>query len=367
MDKLLSSWSSSAKSLPESYVFPVDSRPGDTNVPFCNTFPVIDLEAALANDRHDAIQQILKACQDFGFFQVINHGVNNDLVSDTMNVVKEFFNMPNEDKASVYSEDPSKKCRLYTSTYDYDNEKVHLWRDNLRHHCHPIEDFINLWPQKPARYRDVVREYSLQVDNLSSRILELISEGLGLEPGYFGDGLTGSQLFSVNHYPPCPNPNLALGLPKHCDACLITFLLQDEMYGLQVYRNGEWFGVQPIPNAFVVILGHQAQVISNGKLISPEHRAITNSKNHRTSIVYSINPKPDTIIEPAKALINKSNYPLYRAFQFKEFLKAYEVKKDYNEGALEDFKIKEELKEESSHKTRDQGCENQLGDLHLTK
>ena len=70
MDKLLSSWSSSVKSLPESYVFPVDSRPGDTSVPLCNTFPVIDLEAALANDRHDAIQQILKACQDFGFFQV---------------------------------------------------------------------------------------------------------------------------------------------------------------------------------------------------------------------------------------------------------------------------------------------------------
>ncbi|MFS7930613.1 putative 2'-deoxymugineic-acid 2'-dioxygenase [Helianthus anomalus] len=80
-------------------------------------------------------------------------------------------------------------------------------------------------------------------------------------------------------------------------------------------------------------------VISNGKLISPEHRAITNSTNHRTSIVYSINPKPESIIEPAKVLINESNRALYRAFMFKDFLKSYEVKKDYNEGALEDFKI----------------------------
>ncbi|KAI7730134.1 hypothetical protein M8C21_001422 [Ambrosia artemisiifolia] len=355
MEKLLSSWSSTVKSLPESYVFPVDARPGDMTVPFCDTIPVVDLENALACDRHDAVQQILRACQDYGLFQVINHGVDNDLLHDTMSVVQEFFDMPNEDKATVYSEDPSRKCRLYTSTYDYENEKVHLWRDNLRHHCCPIDDFIHLWPQKPTKYRDVVREYSLQVGKLSARILDLICEGLGLGPGFFGDELTGVELFSANHYPPCPNPSLALGLPKHCDANLITFLLQDEIYGLQVYRNGEWLGVQPIHNAFVVILGHQAQVpslhinwagigsmhvISNGKLISPEHRAITNSTNHRTSIVYSINPKPESIIEPAKVLINESNHALYRAFQFKEFLKSYEVKKDYNEGALEDYKIR---------------------------
>ncbi|KAJ0581376.1 putative hyoscyamine (6S)-dioxygenase [Helianthus annuus] len=68
MEKLLSSWSSTVKSLPESYVFPVDSRPGDTTVPFCNTLPVVDL----ARDRHDAVQQILRACQDYGLFQVCN-------------------------------------------------------------------------------------------------------------------------------------------------------------------------------------------------------------------------------------------------------------------------------------------------------
>ncbi|KAK1420548.1 hypothetical protein QVD17_22235 [Tagetes erecta] len=339
MEKLLTSWSSTVKSLPESYVFPVDSRPGDTNVPFCDTIPVVDLENALARDRQHAVQLILKACQDYGLFQLINHGVDDNLLHDTMNVVQEFFGMPNEDKASVYSEDPTKKCRLYTSTYDYENEKVHLWRDNLRHHCYPINEFIHLWPKKPTRYRDVIGEYSLQVGNLSAKILDLMCDGLGLGPGYFGDGLTRIQLFSANHYPPCPSPNLALGLPKHCDANLITFLLQDEIYGLQVYRNGEWAGVQPLHNAFVVILGHQAQVISNGKLISPEHRAITNSTNHRTSIVYSINPKPDSVIEPAKVLINKSNHARYRAYMFKEFLKTYEEKKNYNEGALEDFKI----------------------------
>ncbi|XP_076937991.1 protein DOWNY MILDEW RESISTANCE 6-like [Bidens hawaiensis] len=153
MEKLLSSWSSTVKTLPDNYVFPVNSRPGDTTVPFCDTLPVVDLDNALALGRHVAVQQIIRACQEYGLFQLINHGVDDGLLNDTMSVVHEFFDMLNEDKASVYSEDPSNKCRLYTSTYDYENEEVHLWRDNLRHHCSPIDDFIHLWPQKPARYR----------------------------------------------------------------------------------------------------------------------------------------------------------------------------------------------------------------------
>lgn len=51
---------------------------------------------------------------------------------DVLTIAKEFFELPPEDKASLYSEDPKKSCRLYTSI-DYVNEKVHFWRDNLRH------------------------------------------------------------------------------------------------------------------------------------------------------------------------------------------------------------------------------------------
>ncbi|CAI9297317.1 unnamed protein product [Lactuca saligna] len=336
MHKLLSNWSSNIKSLPESYIFPAESRPGDAIVPFFNTIPVIDLHTG----RHHAVQQVLEACRDFGFFQVINHGVDENLLIDTRMVVKEFFDMPNEEKADLFSEDANKKCRLCTSTYDYDIEKNHLWRDNLHHQCHPVDDFIHLWPQKPARYRDVIMKYSLQMGNLSTRILELIGEWIGLGPGYFGDGLTGVQIFSANHYPACPNPNLALGLPKHRDPTLITFLLQDAIHGLQVYRNGEWFGIKPTPNDFLVILGQQIQVISNGKLTSPTHRVVTNSSNHRISIVFSINPKPDSIIEPAKILIDNSNPPLYQSFQSKTFRKTYQEKGDYGEDSLDDYKVK---------------------------
>ena len=51
---------------------------------------------------------------------------------DMLDVANEFFELPAEDKASLYSEDPKQSCRLYTSI-NYDREKEPYWRDNLQH------------------------------------------------------------------------------------------------------------------------------------------------------------------------------------------------------------------------------------------
>ncbi|KAI7980157.1 Protein DOWNY MILDEW RESISTANCE 6 [Camellia lanceoleosa] len=74
---------------------------------------------AEARDRNSIIKKVLNASQEFGFFQVINHGVSENLMDDAMDLFKEFFDMPADDKASVYSDDPSQSCRLFTSSYNY--------------------------------------------------------------------------------------------------------------------------------------------------------------------------------------------------------------------------------------------------------
>ena len=85
--------------------------------------------------------------------QVINHGVSESLMEDAVNVMMEFFTTPADYKARFYSTDMKKRCRIYSSTLDYDKEQVHFWRDNFTHHCHPVEENIESWPEKPARYR----------------------------------------------------------------------------------------------------------------------------------------------------------------------------------------------------------------------
>ena len=108
-------------------------------------------------------------------------------------------------------------------------------------------------------YRDALAKYVGEIRKLSQKILELISKGLGLEAGYLGE-LSEVQILTANNYPACPDPSLTLGLLRHCDPSLITILYQGDIRGLQIVKDGQWIGVEALPNAFVVILGNQLEV-----------------------------------------------------------------------------------------------------------
>ncbi|KAK9993376.1 hypothetical protein SO802_023079 [Lithocarpus litseifolius] len=315
MEHLVSSWCND-RSLPESYILPPEKRPGKLTVPLANNIPVIDLGG---HDQTDLIQQILEASQEFGFFQVINHGVPSNLMDEAMSVFKEFHALSAKDKAIETSKDPNKSCFIYTSSHNYATEKFHFWRDGLVHHCNPLEKCIQFWPEKPPRYREVVGPYTAEVSNLAFRILEFISQGLGISLG----GLGANQTLLVNHYPLCPDPSLTLGLGKHIDPVFINILLQSDVYGLQVFKDEEWVGVEPIPNAFVVNTGYPLQIISNGKLKGAEHRVVTNSNVARTSASYFLSPSNETLIEPAKSLVDASHPALYKSLPYKDFLIKY--------------------------------------------
>lgn len=87
------------------------------------------------------------------------------------------------------------------------------------------------------------------------RILDLIGEGLGLKPGYFDGELSKTQLLSINHHVPCPDPSLTIGMPEHRDPNLLSMLQQCSVPGLQVFFQGQWMNIEPMENAFFVIPG----------------------------------------------------------------------------------------------------------------
>jgi hypothetical protein len=49
--------------------------------------------------------------------------------------------LPPEEKTKLYSDDPARKIRLSTS-FNVSKETVHNWRDYLRLHCHPADEFV---------------------------------------------------------------------------------------------------------------------------------------------------------------------------------------------------------------------------------
>ncbi|XP_054800170.1 hyoscyamine 6-dioxygenase-like [Prosopis cineraria] len=318
-EMLVSSWFNVESSVPSSYVQPPESRPGNLIPASGKTIPVVDLGA---HDPAVVAANILKACKDFGFFQVINHGVSEELMKNTMTVCKEFHAMPGKDKLEECSRDPNGRCKLYTSSENYTKDAIQYWKDTLTLPCPPSMEYTQYWPRKPSNYREVVGEYAQELRKLGLKILELLEEGLGLSRGYLCGELSENPTLLVHHYPPCPDPSLTLGLAKHRDPDLITILLQEQhVNGLQVLKDGQWIQVDPLPNSFVVNIGLLLQIISNGRLVGAEHRVVTNSKTSRTSVAYFVYPSNESIIEPAKVFINGGNStaPTYRSMEFAEF------------------------------------------------
>jgi isopenicillin N synthase-like dioxygenase len=127
----------------------------------------------------------------------------------------------------------------------------------------------------------------------------------------------------LNHYPPCPQPDLTYGLPGHTDPNLITILLQDQVPGLQVLKNGRWVAVDPVPNTFIINIGDQVQVMSNDKYKSVLHRAVVNRDEERISIPTFYCPSPEAVMGPAPELVTGDEPAVYRQFTYAEYYEKF--------------------------------------------
>uniref|UniRef100_A0A803QFT4 Fe2OG dioxygenase domain-containing protein n=1 Tax=Cannabis sativa TaxID=3483 RepID=A0A803QFT4_CANSA len=239
--------------------------------------PVISLEDAFSSDkalREATMAAISSACHEWGFFQLVNHGVSPELMKQARNTWREFFGQPVEEKQR-YANSPS--------TYE----------------------------------GNVIEEYEKEVVSLGERLMKVLSMNLGLKEDHllncFGGEKNIGACLRVNFYPKCPQPDLTLGLSSHSDPGGMTLLLPDEnVAGLQIRKDKSWITVKPAPNAFIVNLADQIQ--------SVEHRVIVNSEKDRVSLAFFYNPKSDIIIEPIKQLVDdETRPPLYSPMTFDEY------------------------------------------------
>lgn len=282
--------------------------------------PVIDL---IEQDQEIVIRLIANASRDWGIFQVVNHGIPFDLIARLQQVGREFFDLPQEEK-EVYAK-PAGALTIegYGSKIAKDSQGKKNWADHLFHRIWP-PSCVNyqFWPKNPFSYRAVNEEYAQKMRRVVDKLFKCLSLGLGLEADVLKEGAGGEEieyLMKINYYPPCPRPDLTLGVASHTDLSAMTVLVPNEVPGLQVFKDGLWIDAKYIPGALIIHIGDQIEILSNGKYKAVLHRTTVDKEKTRMSWPIFLEPPAEFVVGPLPQLVDQENPPKYKAKKFKDY------------------------------------------------
>ncbi|KAJ4975522.1 hypothetical protein NE237_000628 [Protea cynaroides] len=288
---------------------------------FVSEIPVIDLS------KSDAKTLVVKACEEIGFFKVINHGVPMELISILESEAVKFFSLPQ----------PRKEEAGLANPFGYGNKRIGSngdigWIEYLLLRSNPefiSERSLSIFGESQEMFCSAINDYISALKMMTCEILELVAEGLGIEQiNVFSKLLTEEEsdcLFRINHYPPCPDlqglscPNV-IGFGEHTDPQIISVLHSNNSTGLEIsLRDGTWVSVPPDQSSFFINVGDSLQVMTNGRFKSVKHRVLANGLNSRVSMIYFGGPPLDEKIAPIPSLMEEGEESLYKEFTWSEY------------------------------------------------
>ncbi|KAK9682155.1 hypothetical protein RND81_10G054200 [Saponaria officinalis] len=335
-------------SLTPKFMVPNENKPNLANVSdLADSIPTVDMNS----DNETLLRDISKACEEYGFFQLINHGIPDELCRNVLQVITDFFHLPYEAKVDMLSTthmEDGKIFKYYIKNQET-KEEIFMWGEAFFHSWDPINDsFVDNLPSNPPNYREIVADYIKEVSLLITKILCLISQSLGLNEDYL-EGRLGEKprcTAQANYYPPCPDPEQTLGLRDHTDLKILTVLLADEgVPSLQVQKDDKWFAVDSKKEALIINVADQLQVLTNDKYKSACHRVVNNKDKKRTTFGIFMGPEEHAIIGPIKELGGRA---LYREYTFCEFMEEFRNQQGKRTMVKEHFKLKNDDDESSS-------------------
>lgn len=304
--------------------------------------PVIDLQRieSVSGGREEIVEEIKKAAQDWGFFQIVNHGVPVSILDAILDSTRNFHEQPKEAKMDLYSSDNRHKVRVFTINGSFSETHVASWRDALA--CTFIDDTLD--PEAiPLICRKEITDYMEYMIKVRETISEILSEALGLSSDYLAQiNCLKSEYLTCLYYPPCPEPELALGTINHSDSTFLTMVVQDSSGGLQVLYQNHWVDVPPIPGALVVNIGDLMQLITNDKFKSVEHRVLARPVGSRVSAVCFFFPSSECMLKsygPIKELLSEKDPLLYKSVSNLEYMAYYQKNVRECNSALPHFKL----------------------------
>jgi isopenicillin N synthase-like dioxygenase len=285
--------------------------------------PVIDL----AQNDDEAIRHAIdEACREWGFFQVIGHGIDSALLDALRRQMRAFFAQPRAAKQVV--------ARSEVNPWGYYDRELTKntrdWKELFDFAAANCGRSVPRWPADLPGFRDTLIDYYRGCAAVAVRLLHVVSANLGLPPTaldrHFAHGH--SSWARLNYYPTCVNPErpdgLAtptsghLGVNHHTDPGVITVVLQDQP-GLEVFRRGQWTLVEPVMDALVINLGDIVQVWSNDRYQAPLHRVLANASVERFSAAFFFCPPYEMDYAPLAPTVDERNPAHYRDINWGRF------------------------------------------------
>ncbi|CAN1283349.1 Protein SRG1 [Linum perenne] len=279
-----------------------------TIAPTAAEIPTLDfhtLSSDLVEDYSDEeVQKLHFACKEWGIFQIVNHGIDPTEMEKLRVEIEGFYELPLEEKM---------KYRVRGGEVEgYGGSMV-----------------------------ETLEEYLQELQKLAMVLVGMIAKAMKTKRKNVEEMMEdGMQSVRMTYYPPCPKPELVMGITPHSDASCITILNQiDGVDGLKIVKDGSWVPLSFLPHALVVNVGDILEVLSNGMYKSVEHSVTVNSKRKRISLSFFFNPRLDAEIGPATDIISPQNPPKFKRKTMEQYVKDYFLMKMGGKSNLEHMKI----------------------------
>ena len=285
------------------------------------------------------LNQIQRACIDVGFFQIVGHGIEKNLIHKITRTAHKFFNSKEDNK---YKLAPKKWNKSNNNVYrgyfpsDVNGKEGLDIGDPLisdlfvkKNKRKKIEK-LNLSKSLNRNSIAVINKYYGKIFDLSEMLFKIIISVSKKNPELSKVAFQRVKTLSTlrfNFYPKQEKPvevskqdGVALGCETHVDSGIFTVLYQDKKGGLQVQnrRTKRWYDVPFNKNALVVNTGLALEYLTNGKYKATNHRVLWN-KSKRLSIPFFFEPSFD--FKMNKTFFSNKKYNRYLGINYDNFLK----------------------------------------------
>lgn len=275
--------------------------------------PTFDLRRARGSvsERAAFLRELRDAANRFGFFYIVGHGIEEDLIERVLSLARRFFALSEEQKLATemvnsphfrgYNRAGFEHTRGkpdWREQFDVGPERVALPFDRASPPWTRLQG-PNQWPEALPELKPTLLEYQERATALAVEVLRAFAAALGqpdnaFEPIYFP---APHQLLKLIRYPGRAAGVSDQGVGAHKDSGFVTVLLQDREAGLEVQSEQGWIEAPPVPGTFVVNVGEILEMASNGYLRANIHRVISPPPGvDRYSVAFFLGARLDAIV-----------------------------------------------------------------------